>query len=715
MTTEVSEPRTKLLTSAYSAAASGRLDEAFTDNGTLREHWRYVLSSLEGLGAGGLDERAQKIARILRDDGATYNVHTDPLGPLRTTWSLDPIPMVLDSAQWQTIEAGLLERAELLNLMLRDLYGPRELLTRRVLPPELVFSNPGFLRACHGAQLAGEHDLILHATDLVRTADGSFCAVADSTQSPAGAGYALENRLVMSRVFPSLFRESQVHRLALFFRTLRSTLDRLAHSHTDEPRVVVLTPGSFNDNYFEHTFLANYLGYALVQGSDLTCRDGYLWVKSVGGLERVDAVVRRVEDSLCDPVELRGDSRLGVAGLLDVARNGNVIIANPIGTGVLENPGLLKYFGALGQHYLGREPRLPSVQTWWCGEPADFAYVRDHLDELVIKSTFASAAAQTYVPAQMSKDDTQQLLRRIAERPNRFAAQPLLDMSQTPTWRDQRLAASPMALRGFCVAADGAYQVLPGGLVRVGAREELLVGGAPAGSLSKDVWVLASEPERQVSLLSDTGGVERLDVPQSSLPSRVVENLFWMGRYAERAEYAIRLLRTVFMQLNPELNLGGQLTSEAQTALLRAVTLLTGTGPGFLANDTELLAKPESELLSVILDSSRPGSVTSNVLSMLRASVDVQEELSADTRRVLNDIRDELGQLEASLAGGLSSAPEEALDPLITYLSSLAGLSNESMMHGMGLAVCAHWAAYRANRSHRHVARGGVASRLRAG
>jgi len=664
-----------------------RYDEAYADQPQMREHWKYLLDSLETLGVSGISERHRKAERILRDDGATYNS-----GSLRLakTWQLDPVPVLLESGEWGAIESGLLERAELLNLVLKDIYGQRTLIRHGVIPPELLFSHTGFLRACHGLMLPDEHQLVLHATDMVRSADGEMFVIGDRSQAPSGAGYALENRMVMSRVMPSLFRDSHVHRLSLFFQALRLKLTSLAGQITSEiPRVVILTPGSYSETYFEHTYLANYLGYPLVQGSDLRVSNGRLWMKSLGGLEQVDIVLRRVDDFYCDPVELKSDSRLGVPGLLEVVRSGRVIVVNPLGSGVLENPALLRYLPQIGTHFLGREPRLPSVPTYWCGNPQDLAYVLDNLEHLVVKRTYRQPGAESRFGSQMDKTELQNLAQQLQQDPLRFVAQEYIRPSSTPSWKDRQLMPRPAVLRSFAVASQSSYNIMPGGLTRVGNDKGSLNLTSQAGAVSKDTWILASEPEKQDSQIpsqsqsqSQSQSLPSLGMAKAraAFPCRVVENLFWMGRYAERAESALRLLRTVFVQFNSTYHMPGQ----TQKLLLQTVTELTTTYPGFTVPNPSLEAQPESELLAVILDEQRNGSVTANLNALLECADQVREMLSADTQRVINDLRDELDTLEEALQPGLNAAPEEALDPLVTTLMALAGLWQESMIRGLG-------------------------------
>jgi len=339
------------------------MDEAIGADNTPNPHWQNLLERLKTMGSEALVERQIKAQRILRDDGATYNIYDDANVPSQT-WGLDLIPALISSEEWSIIESGLLERAELLNALLKDIYGSREMVRHGILPPEALFAHPGFLRPCHGIQMTGEHELIIHATDLMRREDGSMCVLTDRTQAPSGMGYALENRTVMSRVLPSLFRDSQAHRLAAFFQRLRHKLSSMCATH-EQPRIVLLSPGAHNETYFEHAYLANYMGLPLVQSGDLVVRNGFVWMRSLNGLSRVDVILRRVDDSFCDPVELRSDSQLGVPNLLEVVRAGRVSIANPLGSGILESPVLLKYLPAMSKALLGREPRMQSVDTYW--------------------------------------------------------------------------------------------------------------------------------------------------------------------------------------------------------------------------------------------------------------------------------------------------------------------------------------------------------------
>jgi len=668
---------TQTLDLIYSQAKG--LDEVFDAEGTQKPHWDYLLESLKTLGAQALSERYEKAQRILRDDGATYNIYDSENAPSQT-WGLDLVPSLISSEEWGVIESGLLERAELFNAFLKDIYGERELIRHGVIPPEALFAHGGFLRACHGIELPGEHELILHAVDMVRTQDGEMCVLTDRSQAPSGMGYALENRTVMSRVLPSLFRDSQVHRLAAFFQRLRNKLTSLSINH-NQPRVVLLTPGAHNETYFEHAYLANYLGFPLVQSGDLVVRNGFVWMRSLDGLARVDVILRRVDDWFCDPVELRSDSQLGVPNLLEVVRAGRVAIANPLGSGVLENPVFLKYLPAICKALLGREPRIKTVPTYWCSDPADLKYVNAHLSELVIKPVYRGSGLFSQRVQDLTNSEREKLLQQVKSNPGQYVAQPAIVASHVPSFDGQKLTPRPAIMRTFAVACDTSYAIMPGGLTRIGTAEGAFLISSQTGAISKDTWVIASEPERSVSTGTTAEDASiHADTQLISLPSRVVENLFWMGRYAERAEASLRILRTVFMMLNGE----EPISDESRRHLLEAVTGVTGTLPGFKDCPAEMLAQPEQELYMVAKDPNRPGSAHFSLNAMLRSADESKELLSSDTLRVINDIRDALDNLDASLSGGISAAPEEALDPLVTALMALAGLSQESMLRGIG-------------------------------
>ncbi|MDF1764135.1 MAG: circularly permuted type 2 ATP-grasp protein [Oleibacter sp.] len=640
-------------------------------DGKLLQHWQYILDSLAAMPGEALTERQAKILRLLRDDGATYNVYSDQESTPGRIWGLDMVPHVISSEQWGDVESGLLERAEVLNLLLRDLYGPRHLVRTGVIPSEVLFSFRGFLRACHGIRMPGEHELIIHSVDMIRMPSGEMCVLADRTQAPSGAGYALENRTVMSRVMPSLFRDSHVHRLAGYFQQLRAKLIGLCPSQAN-PRVAILTPGPRNESYFEHAYLANYLGFYLVQSDDLLVRNGYLWMKSLDGLNRVDVLWRRVDDWFCDPVELRSDSRLGVAGMLEVIRAGNLVVANPLGSGVLENPVLMKYMPAISKALVGRELRLKSVTNYWCGDSTDRKYVLDNMDSLVIKPINRKPGQISTSGPSSTAEVLAQLRDEIKRHPENFVAQPILPASYLPTFDGNKLKPRPAILRSFAVAGTSSYSVMPGGLTRVGMDEQSFLISSQAGAVSKDTWIVASEPERATTNLPVSDDKPARETELINLPSRVLENLYWMGRYAERAEASLRILRTSYRLLNGE----EPLTPVIRTYLMQAVADVTSTVTGALPINDQEMGK-------LLRTGPAPQAISGMLTSLLFCADEAKELLSSDTYRVINDIRDLIPELSQEQRKDIRT-PDEVLDPLVTALMALSGLNHESMTRGYG-------------------------------
>ncbi|MTD46027.1 hypothetical protein GKE82_17470 [Conexibacter sp. W3-3-2] len=416
--------------------------------------------ALRGLGTAALLDRRAEAARLLDQDGVVYHAYEDQRSD---AWLLDPLPTVLTSREWLLLEAGLIERAELLNLVLEDLYGARDLLRRGIVPPEVVYGHDGFLRACDGIRLPGTQQLFSYAADLGRDASGAWVVVSDRAQAPSGFGYALENRLVVSRVLPSLYRDAHVHRLAPFFRQLRTALQEAAPPGVDDPRIVVLSPGPWNETAFEHGILASTLGYPLVEGADLTVRRDGVWMRSLGRLEPVHVILRRVDGDSCDPLELRADSLLGVPGLVEASRRGVVSVVNTLGSSALENPALLAYLPRISRHLLGRELRLPTVPSWWCGDEDGRAEVLARLDELVVRPLSRGAGSATVFGWELSNHELEELRARIEARPGAWVGQERVITSSTPTLTDDGLVARRSLLRSFAVARNDSYAVMPGG------------------------------------------------------------------------------------------------------------------------------------------------------------------------------------------------------------------------------------------------------------
>ncbi len=666
----------------------GQFDEMRASDGGLRPHWQYLIEALRELGPEGIDSRWQEARRLVRDNGITYNIYGDPQGMSRP-WELDPLPLLIRGEEWAVLERGLIQRAELLNAILLDLYGPRTLIGKGLLPPELIDGFPGYLLPCHGAPMADDRPLVLYAADLTRDASGAWRVIGDRTQSPSGSGYALENRVVLSRVMPSLFRDSHVHRLAGFYRSVRRAMTRIAPRHGAHARVAVLTPGPRNEAYFEHAYLANYLGFNLVQGSDLSARDGALWLRTLGRLERIDALLRRVDDANCDPLELNEHSLLGVPGLLQAVRAGNLGVANSLGSGVLEHPGLTAFLPALCEHVLGESLLLPHLQTWWCGQREARDFVIANLDHLVIKPAGNPVGQRCLFGAKLEPAQRDELIAAIRREPHRYVAQEEVQPSSAPAYIQGALEPRPFVLRSFLVSEEEGYAVMPGGLSRIALDPDTPMISNQLGGLGKDTWVLASEPERQETLIVSPDAKAPAVVPavvqESEVSSRVADNLFWIGRYAERAEGLVRLLRIVIIQITERSSLADETDADGcLQLLLAALTQQTQSFPGFIGEGAaERLAQPVPEVLSLISDQKRVGALPQTLQALGQAAWSVRERLSNDTWRVTNDIERRQRLLTQAPPRGLGRALD-LLDPLITSLVAFSALTHENMTHNEG-------------------------------
>src|SRR5450755_4029891 len=502
---------TKLI--AGYAAPDDRYDELLTASGEPRPHWDAFVRSFAERGEREVSDTLTLTERQIREQGITYNVYADAMGAHRP-WEVDPIPLLLPANEWEAIAAGIEQRADLLNRVLADIYGAQTLLKNGAIPSPVVFGHRGFLGPVQGLRPAGGMHLLQYAADLARSPDGRWWVVSDRTQAPSGSGYALENRLVVSRVFPQMFRALPVQHLASFFDALRSALLRWAPRGDGPPRIVLLTPGPYNETYFEHALLARYLGFTLVEGSDLTVRDERVWLKTIDGLQRVHAIVRRQDDDYCDPLELRSDSALGIPGLTECARRGAVLLANALGSGVLESGALLGYLPRLSRELLGEPLQLPSIATWWLGEPAAFEDAWRRPGRLIIKPIERSPSEPGVVVGQLSAEAREALRQRIAERPQHYVAQEWVHVSQAPVLEGTALgslAARTVGLRVFAAATPSGWRVMPGGLTRVAGDEASPVIAMQRGGRSKDTWVLSDGPvNAEFSLLSTTVTVDDL-------------------------------------------------------------------------------------------------------------------------------------------------------------------------------------------------------------
>jgi uncharacterized circularly permuted ATP-grasp superfamily protein/uncharacterized alpha-E superfamily protein len=619
-------------------------DEVIDQNGQVKPHWNALFETLETVGLEGIELRNKEIIENLRENGVTYNIYNSENGTNRV-WKLDPIPFIIHEKEWLNIEKGIKQRAHLLDLILKDIYGPQLLIKKGVIPAELVFDNSGFLLPCFDIKQKLKNQLIVYACDMARGPDGKMWLLDNRTQSPSGSGYALENRTVIAKVFPELNKNIYRSRLSPYFNYFQQTVATLGNIANENPNVVFLTPGPGNETYFEHAYLSSFLGYTLVQGGDLLVRDGFVWLKSINGLERVDVIIRRVDDEWCDPLELKQKSLLGVPGLLQVMRLGNVAVINPPGSSVVENHGFLAFMENACKFLLDESLIMNSVATWWCGQTKELNYVLANLPRLIIKTVNRKQGFSTRYCRLLSSTQLEELRQMILKNPKDFVAQEEVSLSTTPSFVDGKIEPRLAAMRAFMVSDGNDYKVLQGGLTRSSSVKDKFVISNQLGGISKDTWIVTDQP---------TEHYERFVVkknsnqPQSnSLTSRNAENLFWVGRLYERTLALTGFIKIVLDRFNENVNDKGQKQQAYLVILLKSITHLTQTYPGFVdEEDDTIFENPEKELFTLINNVKKLGSVAYNIQSLLNTANQVSERWNAVTRRILNLLEDSLGSLK---------------------------------------------------------------------
>jgi len=678
---------------AVDAAAEAPEDGAAAgDAATLAPAWSHFFRELGPGGFADLPERARSLARQIRDNGVTYNVYADRHGPQRP-WSLDLFPLIISPESWAGIEAGVLQRMRVLDRVLADVYGPQDLLAQGLLPAALVQGHPGYLRAMHGVRPPGDTWLHIAAFDLGRGPDGNWWVVSQRTQAPSGLGYLLENRIAVSRQFPQAFESLHVQRLASTYVALMNALQRMCPAQT-QPHVALLTPGPYNETYFEHAYLARYLGITLVEGSDLTVRAEHLYLKTLEGLRPVHGLIKRVDDQFLDPLELRPDSTLGVPGLMQAVRAGNVLVANTPGSGFLESPALLGFLPGLARHLTGESLLLPSLPSWWCGERAAMEAALPQLAQSVIKSTYPDAAGQLHavLGSEMDRRTMEEWAGRIALSGEAHTVQGYLPLSQMPSWSERdgdaggggKLSARTVLLRVFAVSdGPGSWRMLPGGMARIAGPDTRIVSMQRGGS-SADTWVQTHADIDRTSLLASHASVQALTRNRAPVTSRAAENLFWFGRYTERAENAVQLARLT-LSLLP----GEEQESQPLLAWLHKLAQHNALVP------RDVPAAPRSRrvferALIAELGNTEGGSVGFSLRCIRNAASALRERLSQDHWNLIVRTEAEFSASAARLAGdqaeGLHSASAalRALEDATQALSALTGAQTDRMTRDDG-------------------------------
>lgn len=665
--------------------ASG-YDEFVDPDGNVRPAWAEVADAIAERGRAGLDRLRSVVHGLIDNDGITYtDVVPGGRGQEPRPWQLDTLPLVLSAADWEALEAGLLQRSRVLDAVLADLYGPRSLLTDGVLPPELLFAHPGYVRAGIGIEIPGRHQLFLHACDVSRRPDGAFVVNGDRTQAPSGAGYALADRRVVAHAVPDLYERIAPRPTTPFAQALRLALIDAAPDDAQDPVVVVLSPGIYSETAFDQAYLATLLGFPMVESADLVVRDGMVWMRSLGTLKRVDVVLRRVDADYTDPLDLRADSRLGVAGLVEAQHRGTVTVVNTLGSGILENPGLQRFLPAMAEHLLSETLLLPSPPTYWGGIAAERSHLLANLPSLLVRST---VGGKTLVGPALSPSQLAQLAAQIEAMPWQWVGQELPQFSSAPTDHGGVLSSAGVGIRLFTVAQRGGYAPMIGGIGYV------LAPGDAAYTLktiaAKDVWVRPTERAR----------AEAISPPSVEPPAktaagtwgvsspRVLSDLFWIGRYGERAESMARLLVVARDRFHVYRHHQNSEESECVPVLMAALGRITGTdtaadGDG---DHAEMIAVAPSTLWSLTVDPRRPGSLLQSVEGLALGARAVRDQMSNDTWMVLAAVEralaldseppDSLAEADAALA----RAQAQTLAGMLT----LSGVAAESMVRDVG-------------------------------
>jgi uncharacterized circularly permuted ATP-grasp superfamily protein/uncharacterized alpha-E superfamily protein len=663
---EQSEARLKQFVSSY-RPLPGVFDEMMDGDGHLRPHWQPLLSMLAALGSDEINRRFAAADRYLRNSGVFYRVYEDAAG-IERPWPLSHIPLIIEPGEWQELEAGLIQRAELLEAVLADSYGPSTLTGEGRLPAALIAGNPEFLRPLVGVAPSGGAHLRFYAVDVGRGADGRWWVLSDRAQAPSGAGYAIENRLALSRGMPDVYRTAKVERVAPFFQAFQAEL--FALNRQDDARTCLLTPGPMNETYFEHAYLARYLGLLLVDGNDLIARDDGVFIRTVSGLRRTEVILRRVDADFSDPLELNASSRLGVAGLLQAVRDNKIVIVNSLGAGLVEARAMLAFLPALAPTVLGESLKVSNVATWWLGRPDVREEMIEKLDSMVIASAFTESLADgrlgsEILGAKLEGAERQKLIQSIRDRGIDYVVQEAVTLSSMPVWRDGRLQPRPFTLRLFLARVGETWQVMPGGFVRIADSADARAVSLQRGAATADAWVLTHGPVGETTLLPLP---ERMQVQRASglLPSRAADNLFWVGRYVERAEATLRLVRAMINRIAE--------VDDATAAVIGSIVALLAAWdaiPEDIQTPTALTAR------TVLTQSDLYGSLPYLVGSARSAASMIRDRFSPDAWRAISDLAT---MIYAPLpVGPAEAAITERVEAALRIIASLSGLAQENM------------------------------------
>ena len=637
------------------APLPGIADEMVDNSGAIRPVWQRFLAHLNLMPEKDLAERFARADRYLRDAGVFYRAY-GAKGSGERAWPLSHIPVLIDEREWQALSAGLVQRANLLEAMVADIYGDNKLVEEGILPPALIAANPEFQRSLVGVKPAAGHYLHFCAFEIGRGPDGNWWVLADRTQAPSGAGFALENRVATTRSFSDVYAETPVHRLASFFGAFRDALQTMKHSGDD--RIAVLTPGPANETYYEHAYIARYLGFMLLEGEDLTVVNGRVMVRTVAGLKPIGVLWRRLDSAYADPLELNQNSHIGTPGLVEALRAETVTIVNALGTGVLETRALLAFMPAVCRQLLGEDLRLPSIATWWCGQKDERDHVATNIEKMVIGPAYSRApffddSGESVLGSSLRATAKTSIADWLTSDGAKLVGQEVVTLSTTPAWVNGKLTPRPMSLRVFAARTANGWQIMPGGFARIGAGDDAAAIAMQSGGAAADVWIVSDKPVERHTLLPAEGSFTR-NMP-GSLPSRAADNLFWLGRYIERAEGALRILRAWH----------GRYAEAADPS------------QPLLADVTQYLAAVDIDTTEPV-----PESLLRNIDSAVYSASNIRDRFSPDGWLALNDLAKTARRFHSTILAGDDAS--HAMTILLRKLAGFAGLVHENMYRFTG-------------------------------
>ena len=684
----------------YPALLDQGYDELFDETQAIRPHWLPFLTELDALPEQEPQQRAERLVRHVRKTGIAHDIFADPSARSQR-WQLDLAPVIISSAEWLTLDAALVQRARLFDAMLGDLYGDQRVMREGLVPPELVFSDSSYLQACRNIHPSGGQ-LHFYAADLARGADGQWRVIDNHTETLAGLGFCLANRVVHTHIAGDIFERCNVIRLADHFQRLQNALT--AASGRDNAQVALLTPGAHHPDYFSHAYIARYLGYLLVEGRDLVMTAGRVFLKTLEGLQAIDLIVRCVDGRLVDPLELDPGGFEGPAGLLRACRKSPNLVVNAVGTAIAQNRGLGACLPALAKTLLGEDLALPDAPRRWLGTDANRRHVLDQLDSFVIRKTQEGTgrpgqAAHAQDPTRFSPGERDRLAREIELHGAHLVAEEKIGFSTAPAFEaDDRgrggsrytLVPKPFAVRCFVVRTLDGYRAMPGGLAMTVNPDRAVALSAPDGH-TRDVWIVADTPQApHISLWRPTVETARVDRSQRLVQSRVADDLFWLGRYAERSDWTMRVMRSALRRVAEDNG-----PSTGRRAAQRCLELLLGTpadalksGGGLKSGDgprPSAVATPPVEieqlLAKLIKGGSSPRTLERTSAHLHRVAHMTRDRLSHEAWQTLSKFGDGWGQ---SLAAATPTELLDLLDDGLASLSAFNGLMHENMTRNIG-------------------------------